>query len=394
MGELTRLRLRSGVRFELDVRNPAEPPAEGGVRKETARGGAPGACLLVKRDIIGIGGSAGGLAAIRTILQGLPADASAAVLVTLHMSTHGRRYLSEAIAPACALPVQDAEDGIEIQPGRVYLAVPDRHLLAADGRLILGGGPRENMSRPAIYPMLRSLAVAYGPRAIGVVVSGMLDDGASGLCAVKTCGGLAVVQAPEDAQVPDMPRAALNAAGPDHVLPAAAMGALLARLTGTAAEPPPHCPPAVRAEVEIALGRRLGAEVLREHAHPAEFTCPNCHGVLAEMKDAPPVRYRCQTGHALTAATLEAAQEDAVEEALRVALRVMQERRALVERLARDAREKGRHVAAELYEARLGEYARHVETLRAAVLAGLDMVANDDAQRARAQDAGATRGNV
>ena len=339
---------------------------------------------MVERNIIGIGGSAGGLAAISRILQGLPADTATAVLVTVHMPAHGPRYLAGALARASALPVEEAQDGAEIRPGRVYAAVPDRHLLAEGGRLRLAPGPRENMARPAIDPMLRSLALDYGSRAIGVIVSGLLDDGASGLCSVKACGGLAVVQSPEDAEAPDMPRAALRAAEPDQVLSAAEIGGLLARMTGTAAAPTPPCPAAVRVEVEIALGRRLGADALREHAHPAAFTCPNCHGVLSELENVRPMRFRCQTGHAITAATLDATQENAVEDALRVALRVMQERRALVERLAREARETGRQGAAELYAEREREYARNVATLRVAVEASLDAAANDDERRARA----------
>lgn len=341
------------------------------LRPSGRRSGASRKHTLAKRDIIGIGGSAGGGAALKAILQRVPADLPATVFVTLHIPSRGGPYLAQALAQVSALAVETPEDGTEIQPGRVYVAPPDRHLLAHEGRVALGSGPRENMTRPSVDPMLRSLALAYGGRAIGVILSGSLNDGASGLYAVKQCGGLALVQDPDDAQVADMPRAALETVEPDRVATAEALASVLATLAGSEPHPPVPCPRDVALEVEIAAGRRLGHNALREFADPVALTCPNCHGVVSEYREGRPLRYRCQVGHALSAEVLLKEHDPAVEEALRSALRIMEERAELVDRMARDARQRGRTAVAELYEARSQEYESHVRALRSAVMAGL-----------------------
>lgn len=332
---------------------------------------------MTRRDIIGIGGSSGSTEALKTLVAGLAAGLQASVLISTHIS--GRKtYLVEVLKRFSPLPVRVAQDGEEILPGIVYVAAPDAHLLALDGRFKLGRGPRENMARPAIDPMLRSLALSYGPRAIGVILSGALNDGASGLLAVKQCGGLAVVQSPEDAQVTEMPCAAIQEAQPDHIVPANAIGPLLSDLVGAEAPAAPACPPDVRLEVEIAAGGPLGAERLERLADPVAMTCPNCHGVLSHVREGGPLRYRCQIGHAVTGEILDQTQKAAQEEALRIALRVVEERADLVRTMGKDARRLGRTAVAEIYEAREKEYAAHAQVLRKAVLAGLLSIMEND----------------
>jgi len=326
---------------------------------------------LSNRDIIGIGGSAGSTEALRTVLGLLPAGLKASVFVTTHIGAGRRQYLAEILGRICALPVRVAAQGEEVLPGRVYLAVPNAHLLVVKQRVMLGSGPRENMVRPSVDPMLRALAMSYGPRVIGVILSGALNDGAAGLFAVKQCGGLAVVQSPDDALVSDMPRAAIEAAEPDHMAAAAAIGALLPALVGTQAPRSPPCPSEVRLEVEIAAGGRLGSDRLREFATPVALSCPHCHGVLSEIAESRPLRYRCQVGDGFTAQVLNDTQKLDTEEALRVALRVMEERVELVDRMGKDARRQGRTAVAEIYEGRKQEYASQADILRKAVLAGM-----------------------
>ncbi|MFH5923876.1 chemotaxis protein CheB [Roseomonas xinghualingensis] len=321
---------------------------------------------MAQRNIIAIGGSLGSTAVLRRLLSDLPADLPAAVLITTHMPTNGTSYLSEVLSGSSALPVSQAVDGQPIQPGHIYVAPPDRHLLAIDGMLALGTGPRENMSRPAIDPLFRSVAFTYGPQAIGVILTGLLNDGASGLHAIKGRGGVSVVQHPLDAEAPDMPRAALETLDVDHVATADNLAGLLTSLVGTLAGP--AAPPSADLELEVAIaaGQWSGSDQMRQLATPSALTCPHCHGVLSEMKGSGPLRFRCQIGHAFTAEAVISAQEAGVTEAIRIAMRMMEERTELVARMAQEAREQGRTAVAELYEARSAEYSRYAATLRRA----------------------------
>ena len=303
-------------------------------------------------------------------MSDLPADFPASVFVATHVPMSGPGYLADALASAGPLPVSRAADGLPVERGRVYAAVPDRHLLLVDGIMRLGEGPRENLTRPAIDPLFRSAALAYGPRAVGVVLSGMLNDGASGLSAIKACGGTAVVQHPLDAHADQMPLAALEAVNVDNVVSASDLGRLLAELVASDAGEAVPCPDNLALEVDIAAGTRLGSQALREIADPSAMSCPDCQGVLSEIRDEHPLRYRCQIGHGYTAEVLEARGNE-VSEAMRVALRIMEERVTLVTRMAEDARSANRTAVAELYEARAQEYSRYAGVLRDAAVATL-----------------------
>jgi two-component system chemotaxis response regulator CheB len=202
------------------------------------------------RDVIVMGASAGGLEPLQLVLAALPADLNAVVLVVLHVGATS--YLSEILARRSALPVRQAISGEPIEFGRVYVAAPGLHLLVHDSHLLLRRGPRENHARPAIDPLFRSAAATFGARVIGVILSGVLNDGAAGMRAVKTCGGTAIVQHPTDARYPEMPLCALSYCEVDHVVPAAELSALLARLAHEPARTAPAIPLSVRLETAIA----------------------------------------------------------------------------------------------------------------------------------------------
>lgn len=331
---------------------------------------------MAKKDIIVIGGSAGSHAPLRRIMADLPQNLPAAVFVATHVPSGSSGYLADALESAGPLPVSTAADGQPVERGRVYTAVPDRHLLLADGIMRLGDGPRENMSRPAIDPLFRSAALAYGPRAIGVILSGLLNDGASGLAAIKDCGGTAIVQHPLDAHADQMPLAALEATNVDEVAPSDQLGHLLAKIAGTEAGNAVRQPEGLLLEVEIAAGARLGSDALRRIADPSALSCPDCNGVLSEVRNDQPLRFRCQIGHAYTAEILSARTEE-VGHAMRVALRIMEERVTLVRRMAEDARNAGRTTVAELYEGRAEEYSRYALLLREAALAAMREARSD-----------------
>src|SRR3954447_16509452 len=249
---------------------------------------------MSNRDIIVIGGSAGATAPLKQILGRLPPDLPAAVFIVLHIPAQGIGILSTVASSAGPLPVRQAENGMKIEPGQVYLAAPDHHLLLSEDRVFLGRGPRENMVRPAIDALFRSAAINYGPRVIGVVLSGLLSDGAAGLNAIKRCGGITLVQDPQDAISNEMPLRALEETTVDLCVSGARMGDVLADLARERPGAALPIPPELRLEVEIAAGERLGTERLTRIAEPAALTCPSCGGVLSAMKGDHPLRFRCQ----------------------------------------------------------------------------------------------------
>ncbi|MBR0960695.1 chemotaxis protein CheB [Bradyrhizobium japonicum] len=323
------------------------------------------------RDIIVIGGSAGATAPLKQILGRLPADLPAAVFIVLHLPAQGIGILSTVASGAGPLPVRQAENGMKIEPGHVYLGAPDRHLLLAGDRVFLGRGPRENMVRPAIDALFRSAALYHGPCVIGVLLSGLLSDGAAGLSAIKCCGGMAVVQDPSDAISDEMPRRAMAATTVDLCVPGATMGDVLSDLVREPAGAALPIPPEIRLEVEIAAGDRIGSDNLAAMAAVA-LTCPACGGVLSEVGEARPMRFRCQVGHGFTADALAKEREARVDEALRVALRIIEERAELVQRMAADGRRSGRAAVAEMYEARALEYREYADMIRPVMLKSLD----------------------
>src|SRR6185437_6679367 len=185
---------------------------------------------MANHGVVAIGASAGGFQALTELVKGLPGDFPAALLVTIHLHPKASKVLPDLVNRAGSLPAAFAEDGEEIAPGGIYIAPPDLHLLIDEGRVTLRRGPRENGARPAIDPMFRSVALNYGSRAIGVILTGGLNDGSSGLHAIKRCGGIAVVQDPREARHPDMPTNALASTPVDYVVTLADMPALLSRL--------------------------------------------------------------------------------------------------------------------------------------------------------------------
>lgn len=325
---------------------------------------------MPKRDIVVVGGSAGSGPALKALVGGLPKDFPGSLFITTHVPSTHQTYLPELLGSAAQMRVIAALDGLAIEPGCAYVAAQDRHLLLLDSIIRLGAGPRENMVRPSIDPMFRSAALSYGPRTVGVILSGLLSDGASGLFAIKQMGGVAVVQHPLDAAADEMPRAALETVEVDHVARVGDIADLLQEVARTDAGPARPAPDSLLLEVEVAAGARLGGETLRRFSSPSTLTCPECHGVLSEIDGQQPLRYRCQIGHAYTAHEL-AVRNQAVDEAIRVAMRVMEERVDLVDRMARDARSMGRLAVAELYEQRSNEYRRYAMTLREAAIMNL-----------------------
>ncbi len=289
---------------------------------------------MPRRDIVVVGASAGGVRALRVLAAGLPADFAAAVCVVLHVGAF-RSNLPELLAAVSALPVVHATTSDLLRPGRILVAPPDHHLLLQDGAVLLTRGPKEHHTRPAVDPLFRSAALSHGPRVIGVLLTGGLDDGTAGLQAIKDCGGLAVVQDPSDAEDPGMPGSALQAVEVDHCVPLERIAPLLVELVHQAAPlPAPVPPPRLVHEHLAGLGSENAMDELRQVGVPSTLVCPDCKGTLWEISGANPPRYRCHTGHAFSLRTLAAAQQEATENALWSAVRALQEKEVLLRKIA------------------------------------------------------------
>ena len=323
---------------------------------------------MASHDIIVIGGSTGSIPVLKQLCSDLPVDLPAAVFVVVHVGAQGQDLLAAILNGSGALPVTTAQDGEAIRRGRIYVAPADRHLLIGDDIIRLGRGPRENMTRPAIDPLFRSAGMNYGPRVIGVVLSGNLNDGSAGLAAIKRCGGLAVVQSPSEAEANEMPCGALQSCDVDYQARVSDLGSLLVHLAAEQAGPAVPVPPGIALEVSFALGRNSDSHELRRIAKPSTIPCPACGGVLSEMDDKDALRFRCQIGHGYTAECLDQEQEDSTHQALGIALRTLDARATLLERMAEDARDKGRALSASEFQARAKEYRTQAETVQQAML--------------------------
>ena len=296
---------------------------------------------MASRDVVAIGPPAGSMEALLFLAKRFPPAFPAAILVTIHLPSHRHSSLDDILTSAGPLPAAFAKNGDPVKRGRIFIAPPGRHLLI-DGRVLsLGVGPRENNARPSIDPMLRSAAVCCGSRTVGVVLTGTQGDGASGLWAVNQCGGTTVVQDPQDAAFPEMPMTALNRGNPEHIAKLADMPALLERLVHQPAGETLACPASLKYEVEIARRGHYSMDNMDQIGRRSVLTCPDCHGVMWEMDEADLVRYRCHVGHAYTADTMSLALDDNLRRALGSALRVLDERVALAEKLRRDAAQRG-----------------------------------------------------
>jgi two-component system chemotaxis response regulator CheB len=309
------------------------------------------------RDIIVVGTSAGGVEALRALVGGLPADFPASVFIVMHTAPDSPGVLAGILDRAGPLPAVYARNRERIEPGRVYVAPPDTHLLLEPGHVRLTHGPRENRFRPAIDPLFRSAAQVFGPRVVGVILTGGLDDGVSGLWAIKRLGGVTVVQDPAEAFMPSMPLSAIDQVEVDYTLPLAQIPPVLTRLASTtlAEQGGYEVPEDLEIEVKIAMeDNALDAGVTRLGS-PSVFTCPECHGTLLQLKENGRTRYRCHTGHAFSADSLLSQLTESVEETLWSAIRSIAESAMLM-----------RHMAEHVREADAGTAERFIERAREA----------------------------
>jgi two-component system, chemotaxis family, protein-glutamate methylesterase/glutaminase len=317
------------------------------------------------KQIVVIGASAGGIEALREVVAGLPADFPAPICLVLHTSPQAPAVLDSILARSGPLAARNARDGDRLIPGLIYVAAPDCHLLVEPDVVRVTKGPRENRFRPAIDPLFRSAAQVYGPGAIGVVLTGNLDDGTAGLWAVKQLGGTAIVQHPDDALFPAMPLSALRHVRVDHSVPVAGLAPLLVQLTSKAEPESVEVPVPETLEVEVKIAKEenpLDAGI-RQIAEPSVFACPECHGVLLQLKEGGPIRFRCHTGHAYSSESLVSGINEAIEEAVWNAIRALEEGDMLMRAMSTHMESHSARQADEL-KARAAEAKRQSEVIR------------------------------
>jgi two-component system chemotaxis response regulator CheB len=327
--------------------------------------------MAANRDIVVVGASSGGVRALEELVGGLPPALDAAVFVVLHLSPSSPSYMAEILQRRSKLPVAQARDGEAVRRGRIYLARPDYHLVLEGTNIRLPRGPRENRHRPAIDALFRSAAYAYAGRVIGVLLTGELDDGTAGLWTIKRRGGTVIVQDPNDAHAPAMPRNALEYVEADHVLPLDEIAAEIARTSRAPMKATPSGLDMREIEVEnrIAMeGRGLQAGVM-ELGPATPYTCPECHGVLVEMKTGGVPRFRCHTGHAYSINDLLAEVTEYVEDALWNAIRAIEESAMLLTHLGRHIKAvKADSKDARLFERKAIDTQRRADMVRQATM--------------------------
>ncbi|WP_116107868.1 chemotaxis protein CheB [Lewinella sp. IMCC34191] len=304
------------------------------------------------RNIVVIGASAGGVEAILEVIKNIPEDARVAVFVVQHIPAYSKSNLHKVLANHTSFHTKKAEDQEPIMPGTIYVARADRHLMVEDGMVIVSKGPRENRFRPAVDTLFRSAANAYQERVIGVVLSGALNDGTSGMWSIKRYGGTAIVQDPEEAMFPDMPQGVMRYTDVDYVLSAADIGKKIGEVSrrqivesqreiGISEEK------LLEIELEIAKGKNGLNMGILEQGKPSALACPECHGALTQFEEGKLLRYRCHTGHAHTAESLLASIKDNVEKSMWEVMRGLEESNLLLNKMAQKMEAHGQSSTAE-----------------------------------------------
>jgi two-component system, chemotaxis family, protein-glutamate methylesterase/glutaminase len=322
---------------------------------------------MIKRDIIVVGASAGGLSPLKSFVSSLPSDFKGSVFIVLHIPPYSETRLAFILSRVGHLKVIQPKDGEEIKPGMIYVAANDHHLLLENSKVIVKKGPKENRFRPSIDALFRSAAYVYGSRVIGIVLSGLLNDGTSGLWSIKRLGGITIIQEPEDAEYPQMPQNVLEYVEVDYTLPVAQMGELVVKLNRETSPKTKRISAKERKllELEVLIATRDDAFDLgiMNFGELTTFTCPDCHGALARLKEGNLIRFRCHTGHAYTASTLLAELTTSVEETLWQGMRGMEEMNLLLQNIEKHLKQLGHKKQAAIFQGKAEEAAHRARII-------------------------------
>ena len=314
-----------------------------------------------------IGTSAGGHQALKALFSSLPGDIKAAFLVAQHISSEIKPTFGRALNKLTDLHVKYAEEGEEIQEGTVYMPIPDHHLLVRNNGIHLSDGPLENGCRPAIDTLFRSAAVAYKNRAIGVLLSGYLNDGVAGLSAIQRSGGITVIQDPKDAEYADLPENALKALKPDYCVPIKEMGKIFQQIIAQPLCEEVEVPEDVKAEAKITASVKSNSDHINKIGEHVSLSCPACGGPLWKLKDDKVIRYRCHTGHSYTSEILLNNMHNELKRTLWVSLRMFEERLRLLKDMFNSFSNRGYGSLRPSYQKKIDDTEKHINRLRALI---------------------------
>ena len=326
--------------------------------------------MITPKYIVVVGASAGGLSALSELSGQLSKELDVAVFIVMHLSRIGiSNFLVERLRPLTSMQCVVAEEGAPIEKGYIYVSQPDQHLLVKKGRIVIGRGPEENRWRPSIDVLFRSAAAAYSTRAIGIILTGLLDDGTTGMFAIKRSGGISIVQDPNEAEYPDMPLSVLNSMDVDYCLSLAQMGGIIAQIT---LEDRPEVP----APDDIVIESEIAERVVIDYDNVAKlgvksiYACPDCGGGLWNIgKEDGPDRYRCHIGHSYSENDLEHKQVKIMENTLWIALRIMEERKTLLNKMALENSKRGLTNISTTYRKKKEDLQIHIDRLKEVVFA-------------------------
>ena len=321
------------------------------------------------RNLIAIGASAGGIRAIIKVIEGFPETIDAAIMIVLHLS---RKSSSQNIIEICqrhtTLKCEVAQDMTEIEKGKIYLARPEHHLMVKNNIIRLNQGPEENKHRPSIDVLFRSVAVYFGNKEIGIILTGMLDDGTSGMYAIKSCGGLCLIQNPSESEYSDMPLNVLRRMEVDYVADLVEIPIIVQDLLKKPLPSQIAIPNELKVEAEITEKLMSDINDLKKIAKQSDFVCPDCGGGLWQIKNDPTHRYRCYTGHVYTEKLLQDLQDLKIEESIWIAIRMLEEKRNMLQLLvSRRNGATGNQTIFSLNK-RIDEIAEHIQRLKTLVI--------------------------
>jgi two-component system chemotaxis response regulator CheB len=327
---------------------------------------------MSKRNIVVIGASAGGVYALKELITALPADLPASIFVVLHVSANEPSYLPEILSHGGQLPALHPVDGEAIQPGHVYIAPPDHHLLVEHDRILVSKGPKENRFRPSIDALFRSAAYSYGPRVIGVVLTGMLDDGTSGMWSIKRLGGVSVIQDPLEAPYPSMPQSVAQHVAVDYNVSIAQLADLLGELVQQEVGNKPSLSNQeenrMEKEVQVTKEDQALERDVFSLGEVSTLTCPECHGVLVSIQEGTLTRYRCHTGHGFTAKSLLSGVTQTVEDSMWNAIRALEEIVMLLQQASKGL--ESASPSGETYQSQIKQAQDQLALLRSMVMGG------------------------
>ena len=312
-----------------------------------------------------IGASAGGINAVKKIVAGLSHQMEVVVVVVIHVSRYSNSAkIANAFQRETSLICREASNEVLLEKGHLYVAPPDFQLMLKDDHLRLNEGPHENKYRPSIDVLFRSAAVNYGHRVVGIILTGLFDDGTSGMSAIKRSGGLCIVQSPEEAEYPDMPRSVLNKIAVDYQANLQEIPAVITEILKKPLPPEKPVPKELQIEAEITENMMSNINEMKEIGDRSDFICPDCGGGLWALKNDPMNRYRCHTGHVYTENLLHDLQEEKIEESIWVSIRMLEEKENLLLLMAKRENEEGEMELSSFHKSRLEDTRKHISRLK------------------------------